>query len=323
MDSSPGVPDPSSPDGFASQPITVYTNRNINVTTSCTSFSVSAGGNGSTDSIQIITNGNGGKKTIPMGFAHVVDQTTYWTDIVGDNGTCGAGCMTVRAFEASNENAYYYECNITVSEVHNATMEEHKISDNLRQMAAGAIAMQGFLDGFSQQSDTSAIQSQGYPAQSDYGWPAEGNVQILGAKIGYFAVGVVAVTAEYNDMFTVWGDQPQAGSTMTVKWPSLYAIFALLAGLQMFFMVLTTFIANTVVVRDDSALATARLLRPLVERLGPAGTTASGKEIAKVLGDGGDTKVVYSVRHPETGQKHHLDVGLQRRLRAFPGGDYD
>jgi hypothetical protein len=108
-----------------------------------------------------------------------------------------------------------------------------------------------------------------------------------------------------------------------VSWNDITIIFALTAGLQLVLFILVSVISNLVIVKDDSHIATARLLRPIVDRLGPVGTSAAGDEICKLLNDHGHRKVVYSVKHPQKGSLHHLDLGHQKRLRAFPRGDYD
>jgi hypothetical protein len=108
-----------------------------------------------------------------------------------------------------------------------------------------------------------------------------------------------------------------------VNWKFIELIFCLTAGLQLILFVIASVVANLVIVKDDSPIATARLLRPIVDRLGPVGTAADGKEICKLLDDLGHEKVVYSVKHPQKGILHHLDLGHQKRLRAFPRGDYD
>jgi len=82
-------------------------------------------------------------------------------------------------------------------------------------------------------------------------------------------------------------------------------------------------VANLVIVKDDSYIATAAPMRPILDRLGPVGTSADVKEICKLLDDHGHEKVVYSVKHPQKGILHHLDLGHQKRLRAFPRGEYD
>lgn len=60
-------------------------------------------------------------------------------------------------------------------------------------------------------------------------------------------------------------------------------IVGLLVGVQGAAFVLTAFWANRVVVKDESVFATARLLRPVLDRLGDEGTAMDGNDICKAL----------------------------------------
>lgn len=299
--------------------IVVYTNRNINVTWQCESWTVIQGGNGDSFDIELLINSNGVKRNVSLPVAGGLDQTTFVT--LDNNTRCGppgSGCFSVSAFEASLTKPYYYTCNMTVGTVGNATLPEHQVGENIRELAAEGIALQGFS--YLREDPNDVRQYQSYPAASIFGEIQSGDANSMGFLIGRFAIGVVAAAASYNPTLKVPGQVPTKGSALTVKWSQLIAILAVLGGLQALLMILTSFVANLVVVKDDSPLAISRTLRPLVNRLGPAGSMAGGKEIAKALGE---TKVVYSVRHPQNGNMHHLDLGVQKRLRAFPRGDYD
>lgn len=302
-------------------PITVYTDRSINVTHSCNSWVISKGGSGDQLNITILLDGNGTTKNVSLpDFLGGLNQTTYWTDVLNDAGACGTGCTIVHAFESSETKPWYYQCNMAVGTVNNATLPEHAVSEEMRYLAGGAIAFQGYT--FSQ-ADNVSVQYQYYPSQSYYGAAVAGDANAMGLNIGNFAINVLASAALNNPSWTVQGDQPQKGSALSVTWVRLYLILGLIAGIQLVLMVVSSLVANLVFVKDASHLVVARTLRPLVERLGPAGNAADGRQIAEVLEEAGDARVVYSVRHPDRGNKHHLDLGVQKRLRAFPRGDYD
>lgn len=314
-DTAPGV---QQGEAFA---ITVYTDRSINVTSSCNSWVISKGGDGDQLNITILLDGNGTTKNVTLpDFLGGLNQTTYWTDVLNEAGACGTGCTVVHAFESSETKPWYYQCNMTVGVVNNATLPEHEVSEDMRYLAGGAIAFQGYT--FSQ-ADNVSVQYQYYPSQSYYGAPVAGDAKAMGVNIGNFAINVLASAALNNPSWIVQGDQPQKGSALSVTWDKLYLILGLIAGAQLVLMIVTSLLANLVFVKDASHLVVARTLRPLMDRLGPAGNAADGKQIAEALDEAGDTKVVYSVRHPDTGSRHHLDLGVQKRLRAFPRGNYD
>ena len=58
-------------------------------------------------------------------------------------------------------------------------------------------------------------------------------------------------------------------------------------------------------VKDDSELSTARLLRPLVEALGASGTLSTGKAMSQVLYKDG---LVYSPRETNGSNEYTLEM---------------
>lgn len=300
-------------------PPIIFTNRTVNATWSCNSWLVTEGGNGTSTNLTIILDADSDYQHITIPYAGGLNQTTFITN--PNTYDCGPGCSTVHAFEASNSKPWWYECNITVSPVNNATLPQHQIGQPLAHMAAAGIALQGHVVEASQLE--TGDQYQYYPATSYYGYPNNGDPDFAGSNIAEFAIGVVATAADWNPQLTVVGDQPNTGSQLQVSWDLITIIFAVTAGAQLILFIIVSVVANLVIVKDDSHIATARLLRPIVDRLGPVGTSADGDEICKLLDDHGHEKVVYSVKHPQKGILHHLDLGHQKRLRAFPRGDYD
>ena len=223
---------------------------------------------------------------------------------------------------------WYYECEVTVGRISQTATEDQQISDSVRRIAAQAIALQGFTFFKTPEEEEAwdgvpgGVQFQAYPAKSYWGYPMKGSGLGMAAQVAEFATLTIATTALTNRPNTTIGDQPQRGEALSVEWENLYLILGLIAGVQLFFMIITSLVANLVFIKDGNPLSIARFLRPLVDRLGPAGNTADGKQIAKAL-DEDHTMIVYSVRHPQQHQRHHLDLGVQRRLRAFPRGRYD
>jgi hypothetical protein len=299
--------------------IAVFTNRTINSTWNCNSNIVLEGGNGSTHDLKVLLNTNGSTTSKYIPITSGLNQTTFMTD--PENNDCGVGCSTVEAFEASTTQAWWYTCNITISNVTNAIRQEHLVSQNFAKMAASAIALQGY--GIIDQNTTT--QYQYYPAESIYGYPAAGDADVMGSNIGLFAIGVVATAVQWNLALPVPGDEPNQGVALSVEWMYVHLILILMLGGQFFLFIVSCLISNMVVVKDDSAISVARLLRPIVERLGNAGSTATGEKICEVLtrAEGGVGNVGYTVVHPVNGRRHHLVLGDHKMLRAFPSGHYN
>jgi hypothetical protein len=238
-----------------------------------------------------------------------------------DNNDCGLGCSTVEAFESSTTQAWWYTCNITISNATNAMRQEHFVGQNFAKMAASAIALQGYK--ITGQNTTT--QYQYYPAESPYGYPASGDSDAMGVNIGLFAIGVVAAAVSYNPGLPVTGDEPNQGVALGVEWIYVHLILIFMLGGQFFLFIVSCLISNMVIVKDDSPISVARLLRPIVERLGNAGSTATGEKICEVLSkaEEGLGRVGYTVVHPVAGRRHHLVLGDHKILRAFPSGYYN
>ncbi len=194
------------------------------------------------------------------------------------------------------------------------------MGQNFAKMAAAAIALQGY--GLTGQNTT--MQYQDYPAESVYGYPASGDSNEMGNNIGLFAIGVVAVAIQYNPKLAVPGDEPNQGVALSVQWMFVHVILIFTLGGQLLLFIISCLVSNLVVVKDDSAVSVARLLRPIVERLGNSGSTASGEEICEVLTESEQAlgRVGYTVVHPAVGRRHHLVLGDHEMLRAFPSGHY-
>lgn len=300
----------------------IYTDRSINTTWNCQSWIVVQGGNGTLNEITALGDANGRTFPVSLPTTSGPDQTTYFTD---PNATCGPGCSIVEAFEASLLESWYYQCNITVGTVQNATLPEHEIGGSLRNMAAGGIALKGYgLD----LTLLGAKQYQIYPSPSVYGKPQGGNEQDIGRLIGQFAIGVIATAAIYSNTstwLTVQGDQPQLGSQLDVeRWLYVWLILGLIIAAQGIGFVLTAFWANRVVVKDNSVFSTATLLRSIMLELDGSGNSAGSEAIFESLNS---TTALYTAPiHPKDKGLFHLELSTHveaRRVRAFPEGTYD
>lgn len=193
------------------------------------------------------------------------------------------------------------------------------VPDDMAIIAAKSIALQPY------------VSQQIYPSQATYGTPQRGNSSAMAKLISRFAIGSIIGAAYNNPSSYRVGDQPQEGVVLNIdKREYLLLILFLTSGVQGVLFILSAILSNRVIVRDDSHLATARLLRPLMERLGRSGNMADGKDISEALGHGvpgshgKHLKVIYSVKHAREGCLHHLDLGEQEALRkGFPEGAYD
>lgn len=314
IDSSPSDPGFA---GYPGGPSAMFTDRTINSTYSCLSFPVLAGGNGTSTNLKVQRDSNGDTFNVSLPIAAGLDTMTHFTD---PDARCGDGCSIIESFEASHTTSWYYQCNITVGTVKNALRPEHEVGIQLREMASAGIALQGYgpnswLPG--------SKQFQVYPSASTYGTPANGYADEIGSSMAMFAIGVVSVAALFNNhTFKVAGLEPHVGNQLKVEhWYRIWLIVGLLVGVQGAAFVLTAFWANRVVVKDESMLATARLLRPVLDRLGDEGAAMNGNDICEALDDR-EGRYIYAVPN-ERDEPHQVELADLPRPRSFPEGVYN
>jgi hypothetical protein len=315
VDSSPSDPGYAN---FTGGPSAIYTDRKINSTYSCRSFTVIGGGNGTATNLTVQEDSNGASFSVTLPTVPGMDTTTYFTK---PDSSCGVGCSIIEAFEASHTTSWYYQCNITVGTVINGMLPEHEVGINLRQMASAGIALRGY--GPNSQLPGSQ-QFQVYPSASPYGDPQKGDTDNMGLNIARFAIGVVSIASLYTThVFHVTGCQPLIGNKLQVDHLNvIWIIMGLIVGVQGAAFVLTAFWANRVVVKDESVLATARLLRPVLERLGDEGTTMSGREICEIVNAREERRYIYTVPK-EMDEPYRVELGDWPRCRSFPEAVYN
>jgi hypothetical protein len=248
--------------------ITVATARSIKVWAACNSWVVTTGGSGIDSRITIATNVGDPTVQVPPGG---INQTTFMTNTTL---SCGPGCSIVTAFEASEASPWYYSCNVTVESVTGATLPEHEIGARLRNLASGAIALQGYeVSSFVQDS---RFQFQIYPAESIFGTPRHGKTESMAMMMTRFAVGVVAVAAENNGRLTVQGLVPMAGLAIRVEhWNYIHMILLITAGMQLLLGLVAALVASRVVIPCGGPVAVTQVLRSMACRIQSEGISRS------------------------------------------------
>ncbi|KAH6884471.1 hypothetical protein B0T10DRAFT_531209 [Thelonectria olida] len=249
-------------DPFAS-PVTVATSRSLDAWAVCKSWPVRSGGAGTTRNISITTDAGRADVSIPI--ASGAYQTIYMTNI---SESCGPGCSHIYAFEVSDIAPWWYSCNVTVGQVANATLKEHQVSSNLTSMVSASIALQGYEA--SSLVNSTQIQYQVYPAESVFGTPANGSVDIMASLLARFTIGVVAATADNNDPINMVGLAPQIGVQLNVThWDSIILILILLVGIHLVLATVTAILAHRVVIPDRGVVEVAKVLRAMTSQYHP------------------------------------------------------
>jgi hypothetical protein len=239
-----------------------YSTRSIVTTSNCMVYKVGDNLNVSSQFFQIEKDG----ELQTQNFSSIgPNSTTYLTLPNGPN--CGPRCANVCAFENSGSKSWYYECNITISEVSNATHNEQRVSDATAKMAAGAIALQGY------QAQKGDSQYQRFPVKSYYGQFLDGDSAAMAYNMRQFAIGVFAAAdlslsdIDPNDL-TVEGFLPDQGLVVSFDHRhGMWVIFGAIIGCHFVLFIVAAWISSKVVVVVDDFLAIALLLQPLTEAM--------------------------------------------------------
>ena len=132
----------------------------------------------------------------------------------------------------------------------------------------------------------------------------------VGANMAEFAMKSLTTMINNNPPIQANGSLPHLGSRLTVVWPYAGALSAWILGIQFAIFAVVVRTAQVVVVKDDTHLSTARLLRPLVDDLGASGTLMSGRKISQALqGRREAAGLVYGPRPVKNSTDYDLAIG--------------
>lgn len=149
------------------------------------------------------------------------------------------------------------------------------VGDVMAYYATASIAQGGFV-GYVDTAGTVVQTAQIFPQSSIFGATANGDKNMMGITIGYFALGAIAVAASYNPSKFYIGQTPTEGQHLTIGHHlTFYGILALILFFQAIFIIIVAVWANKVKVGEDSHLGMAVLMRPIADRLDDIG---HGKE---------------------------------------------
>lgn len=289
------------------------TKRYITSDATCTQLKVTAGGTVGDATVEY--NDEFGVNRSQNLYGEIATYTTTYMTNTSDVG-CGPRCSRLLVLDvgsnATDTNATYipsvlWACNSTVNQVVNAKLCANEtqclLDDNLARIAAGAIGLSGitYVD--------EEMQFQLYPQASLYSyWPyymsayngtdnQAADPGVRASLVAWFSTGVLAAMDNNGPRIYAMGDQPTTGMVLDVQWRLTIPVLAIVPGVQLIVLIIVCVWANGAMVKDGSFLATARLLRPVVERLDEHGCALTGDEIARELGN---FKIIYGARAPGT-----------------------
>jgi hypothetical protein len=300
------------------------TPRYVEVTAECSQYPITEGQHGQSTELTYLNGTSEEILKLPTTFG---PASTTWLNPRGDlpknsAWACGPRCSSVIALQfrdsGDDSDGALYHCEVRVSNVEGGTEDSHEIPDDIAQIIAGSIGLEGYSNG---PNDWEYARYPPGSAWSNYRGGHDDDSPRMATLAARFSLGTIAVKDIYgNKPIQTMGSAAWIGVLLKVKWPWLLAILGSILGVQLIMGIAAAVYANQVFCKDDSMLSTARLLRPIVERLGPAGCAVTGKEIADTM----PGEMAYGVRIDETGTRMHLDIGEDiLPSNDFPEGWYD
>lgn len=293
---------------------TVASNRSVTVTASCDSYKVVAGGNGMSPNITVRYDNDDEENYLPV--ANGGSQILYLHDPATEaNDTWSR----VSAFEPSDTDPWFYECDVYVGNVTNGVIREHYMGANFTRYVPPAIALQGYgASDVGVTNTTTNYQFQSYPAQTYFGQAAEGVGARMAELVSRYAAGTIAACATANSNVDARGMTPQRAIQLEItKWRYVHIIIGLTMGVQLVIHLGVVLVANRVQVREQRGLSTASLLRPLLAGVGDRASMARGKQIAKLIGKN------VTVRYEPVGAGYDLCIYRDGQLQRSTSSTVD
>ncbi|KEF56216.1 uncharacterized protein A1O9_07797 [Exophiala aquamarina CBS 119918] len=328
----------------------VTSQRTINATATCTELELTYGGYAgfNTDNASLANLvGWIAQDGTPMSYvvSSVATGATTW--MANMSSDCGPRCMQVYALQSADNYTVLtprlWDCQSNVSTVdgleYYADLDVYKMPDFQASLFAGSIGLSGFVETYVDEDNNSVtndLQMVRYPVDSPWSPSSEWNAADMAGLVMSFTAGAISALDENGPRANATGMVPGPAQVVKVKWKFSLLILVGVPLSQLIVLFFVIMFANKAIIKDTSHLSTARLLRPLVEKLGDNGCLLTGDEIAEKLGN---VKVIYGVRDPDVGNVpamgvgdngniRHLDIleeseGLGYRRGRMPVGMYD
>jgi hypothetical protein len=316
---------------------TLRSHRTINSTASCISLRVIDGGYANSSIITYLDENND-PKTLDV--VRVGPGAMTYISVL--NSTCGPRCTEIMALQTAAMDSSlisypsFFKCTNTISEVSGIseyvqpgqTESLYQMPDTQAKIMAGAIGWTGF-------NHTPGDPYQYVRYSLDTWWsPIQlATVDTVARRIMEFSAEGIAAMDFNGPRKNVAGYYPVPAQNVSVEWQWAGAILGAIPFIQLLGLLCIIKWANQAIIKDPSPLSTARLLRPIVDKLGVKGCLLTGEEISKELSH---LRVKYGFTEPDpatwsnksTGEiVRHIDIldeaqgfGFQRQM---PEGKYD
>jgi hypothetical protein len=316
--------------------------RTVSTTAHCDQFPVLSGGDTTQNDHMTYFDTNLQQNVTQRVRMYALGCSTWMSNM---DRTCGPRCTNVMMLLTADNRTdsvpfpLWFSCNNTVGQVTNVDEYDepakYVMPDEQARAWAGAI---GF-NGITWSGTGPDLQYVVYEYESV--WSLNGytnndpGAAIVAQYVMAFTAEGIAATDVNGPRINVTGDYPTQAQVVDMEWKWAISLLAGIPGGQFLVLLAVLIWANKVIIKDESHLATARLLRPVVDKLGEKGCLLTGDEITEVLGN---FKLKYGVRDPPQGGMaygglggavvRHVDVieeaeGLGRPDVRMANGLYD
>ena len=143
-----------------------------------------------------------------------------------------------------------------------------------------------------------------------------------------FAISSISTLARQNPRTQLQGTVPYLGTQLEVFWIYASALLIGIAGVHFILFVAVVYASRVIVIRDDSNLSTARLLRSVTAPLVSSGTLLDGKQASQALAASAANGLVYGPKRDGLSRDLYLTLGIdatpriELTNRRHPDGKY-
>ncbi|RVX71420.1 hypothetical protein B0A52_04992 [Exophiala mesophila] len=316
--------------------ISLLSHRNVSVNASCVSLPILQGGNGSSS---IITYLDKDDQRQTLDVVRAGPGATTYVGVL--NATCGPRCAEIWALQSSNGDTIpepsFFKCQNTMTPmlgiqeylIGNATEELYQIPELQARIFAGSIGWTGF-----NYTPGDSYQYVRYVTDSWWSPNSPSDADRVSKNIMEYSIGAVAAFDYNGPRSNVSGWFPVPAQNVDIQWRWSAAILGVVPFIHLMVLVCVILWGNSSIIRDESCLSTAKLLGPIVAKLGENGCLLTGEEIAQELSE---VRIKYGWKEPDNGLvfRNEIDptvvrhVGILEEFEGYgsqgsmPPGRYD
>ena len=288
--------------------------RFIDASTSCDTYPVVDGGYGNLSYIVYTDSGRNVTQAIGSIGEQEPGAMTYISELAT---TCGSRCTQVKTFQPiylSNadglgvvHNPHFFICNSTISKVQQYigptvydVLDNVQMPDNVAKIIAGVPGWSG------SQPTNSTEESQTYSRQASETFTNDTTVEQVEDMISSFAIATSAALDDHGPRKNISGADPVVANVLKLgrNWREAGSLLAVIPTIHFLAMIAVLIWADKAIILDDTSLAAAKFLKPMMDRLETKGNLMRGEDIVQILKN---PRVKYGWRYID-GNVLHADI---------------